>query len=68
MKFSKQYLPKGTKKIAEVSLSAYSVPSASPQKSPSGAMVEKQASPLESEVERISRNWDIGKRVCRCYN
>jgi hypothetical protein len=66
MKPLKQYSSKPRpKKIADISLSVYSVPSDSPQKSPSGAMMERQAYPLESEVERISRNWDIGKRVCR---
>jgi hypothetical protein len=50
-------------KIAEVSLSVYSVPSKSQSKE-KGAMMEKLPSPTESEVERISRNWDIGRRVC----
>jgi len=52
------------KKIAEVSLSVYSLPSKSQSKE-SGAMLEKLPSPSESEAERISRNWDIGKRVCK---
>ena len=64
MKYSKQSSSEPRlKKIAEVSLSVYSVPSDSQPKS-SGAMLERQASPSESEVERISRNWDIGRRMC----
>ena len=64
MKPSKQYSQSPQlKKIAEVSLYALSVPSESMQKE-SGAMMEKLPSPSESEVERISRNWDIGRRRC----
>jgi hypothetical protein len=64
MKYSKQFSSQPRpKKIAEVSLSVYSVPSKSQPKS-SGAMLEKQASPSESEAERIFRNWDIGRRMC----
>jgi hypothetical protein len=65
MKPSKQYSSNSRpKKIAEISLSVYSVPSDSPPKS-SGAMMEKLPSPSESEAERIYRNWDIGQRQCK---
>jgi hypothetical protein len=65
MKPLKQYSSKSRpKKIAEVSLSVYSVPSKLESKS-SGAMMERLPSPTESEVERISRNWDIGQRQCK---
>jgi hypothetical protein len=65
MKLLKQYSSQSRpKKIAEISLSVYSVPSDSLPKS-SGVMMEKLPSPLESEAERIYRNWDIGKRQCK---
>ncbi len=64
MKRSKQYSSNPRpKKIAEISLSVYSVPSDSQPKS-SGAMMERLPDPSESEVERIFRNWDIGRRKC----
>jgi len=63
MKPSKQYSQPNLKKIAEISLYALSAPSDSGQKA-SGAMKERLPSSSESEVERIFRNWDIGRRRC----